>query len=122
MPSCLTTRRDFTPVVQAVRGTYFLVANASLGVNNVAELIAAAKKTPGINYGSPGNGTMHHLAMAQFSLMTGVALTHIPYKGIAQATPALLSGDVSLMVVTLPSVAQFVKAGKLPCAAAGRCV
>ena len=111
--------RDFTTVTQAIRGTFFLVANSSLGVNSVRELIALAKTRPGINYGSPGSGQTHHLAMAQFALMAGVNLTHVPYKGVAQATPALLSGDVSIMFVTLPSVLSHVKAGKLRILAAG---
>ncbi len=111
--------RDFTPVTQALRGTFFLAANSSLGVNSVQELIALAKARPGLNYGSPGSGQTHHLAMAQFAIMAGVNLTHIPYKGVAQATPALLSGDVSVMFVTLPSVLPHVKAGKLRLLAAG---
>lgn len=111
--------RDFTPVTQAIRGTYFLVANSALGVNSVQELIALAKARPGINYGSPGSGQTHHLAMAQLAIMAGVELTHVPYKGVAQATPALLSGDVSVMFVTLPSVVSHVKAGKLRILAAG---
>ncbi|MSQ73120.1 MAG: tripartite tricarboxylate transporter substrate binding protein [Betaproteobacteria bacterium] len=111
--------RDFTPVIQALRGTLFLVANSSLGVDSVQQLIALAKARPGINYGSPGNGLVHHLAMAQFALMAGVKLTHVPYKGIAQATPALLSGEVSVMFVTLPSVLQHAKSGRLRILAAG---
>lgn len=112
-------RRDFSPVTQAIRGTYILVANASLGVTTVQELIAAAKAKPGLNYGSPGSGQTHHLAMAQFALMADLKLTHIPYKGVAQATPALIAGDVSIMFVTLPSISSFVKAGKVRILAAG---
>jgi tripartite-type tricarboxylate transporter receptor subunit TctC len=106
--------RDFAPVTDALRGTFFLVANSSLGVNTVRELVALAKARPGvINFGSPGIGSTHHLAMAQLAVMSGMELTHVPYVGIAQATPALLSGDVSLMIVTLPSVLTSAKAGKL---------
>ena len=112
-------KRDFTPVTQAIRGAYFLVANSALGVNSVKELIALAKARPGINYGSPGSGQTHHLAMVQFAGMAGVELTHIPYKGVAQATPALLAGDVSVMFVTLPSVASHVKTGQLRILATG---
>lgn len=112
-------RRDISPVTQAIRGTYILVANASLGVSSVQELIAVAKAKPGLNYGSPGSGQTHHLAMAQFALMADLNLTHIPYKGVAQATPALLSGDVSIMFVTLPSISSFVKDGKVRILAAG---
>lgn len=113
-------RRDFAPVTQALGGAYFLVVNSSLGVNSIQELIALAKKRPGfINYGSPGAGQVHHLAMAQFIRMAGVNITHIPYKGIAQATPALLAGDVSVMFAALTSIAPHVKAGKLRILAVG---
>ncbi len=105
--------RDFAPVTLAVRGPFFLVANPSLGVHSVQELIALAKTRPGINYGSPGNGQQHHLTMEQFALMAGVSFTHVPYKGVLQATPALVAGDVSLMFLTLPSMAALAKAGKL---------
>jgi tripartite-type tricarboxylate transporter receptor subunit TctC len=105
--------RDFAPITQAVSGPYFVVANSALGVSSVQELISLAKQRPGINYGSPGNGQVPHLAMAQFALMAGVDLTHVPYKGVAQSTPALLAGDISVMIVTLPSVASHVKTGKL---------
>jgi tripartite-type tricarboxylate transporter receptor subunit TctC len=105
--------RDFTPVTEALVGPYFLVANASLGVHSVRELIALARTRPGLAYGSPGNGQVAHLAMEQLKLSAKVDFTHVPYKGVAQATPALLAGDVGIMFVTLPSVASAVKAGKL---------
>jgi len=111
--------RDFTPVTQAVRGYMFLVANPALGVNSVQELIALANARPGIMYGSFGNATLHHLGMEQLKLMAKVDLTHVPYKGAAQATPALLSGDVSVMFASLTSVAPLAKAGKLRILAVG---
>lgn len=111
--------RDFAPVTQAVRGHMFLVANPALGVNSVQELIALANARPGIMYGSPGNATIHHLGMEQLKLMAKVDLTHVPYKGVAQATPGLLSGDVSVMFVALTSVAPLAKAGKLRILAVG---
>ena len=111
--------RDFTPVTQAVRGHMFLVANPALGVNSVQELIALANARPGIMYGSFGNATLHHLGMEQLKLMAKVDLTHVPYKGAAQATPALLSGDVSVMFASLTSVAPLAKAGKLRILAVG---
>jgi len=111
--------RDFTPVTQAVRGYMFLVANPALGANSVQELIALANARPGIMYGSFGNATLHHLGMEQLKLMAKVDLTHVPYKGAAQATPALLSGDVSVMFASLTSVAPLAKAGKLRILAVG---
>ena len=111
--------RDFAPVTQAIRGAMFLVVNASLGVNTVQEFVALAKKRGDINFGSPGNATLHHLGMAQLELLAGLKMTHIPYKGVAQATPALITGDVAVMFAALTSVAPHAKAGKLKILAVG---
>jgi tripartite-type tricarboxylate transporter receptor subunit TctC len=105
--------RDFAPVTLAVTGPLVLVVNPSLGVHTVSELVALAKTHPGMNYGSPGNASVHQLAMEQFALMAGVKFVHIPYKGVAQAVPALLAGDTKLMFVSPTSVASNAKAGKL---------
>jgi tripartite-type tricarboxylate transporter receptor subunit TctC len=72
-----------------------------------------------MNYGSPGNATLHHLGMEQLALTAGVKLTHIPYKGVVQAVPALLTGDIACMFTSLGSVAAHVKAGKLAILAVG---
>ncbi len=111
--------RDFAPVTQAIRGAMFLVVNASLGVNTVQEFVALAKKRGDTNFGSPGNATLHHLGMAQLELLAGLKMTHIPYKGVAQATPALITGDVAVMFAALTSVAPHAKAGKLKILAVG---
>jgi tripartite-type tricarboxylate transporter receptor subunit TctC len=106
--------RDFAPVIQALRGYMSLVANGRFGAKSVGELIAQARQRPGaINYGSPGNGTMHHLGMEQFKRSAKVDLVHVPYKGVTQATPALLTGDISVMFVTLASVASHIRSGEL---------
>jgi tripartite-type tricarboxylate transporter receptor subunit TctC len=112
--------RDFTPVCEASRGQYFLVASPALGVNSVQELVALARSQPGrINYASPGNATVHHLVMEHFKLLAGIDMTHVPYKGVIQATPALLTNEASVMFNTLPSIMTHVKAGKLKLLAAG---
>lgn len=106
--------RDFAPVTQAIRGHLFLVVNSALGVKSVHELVALAKARPGaIFYGSPGNGSLHHLGMEQFKLSAKIDLKHVPYKGVTQATPALMGGEISVMFTTLPSVLAGVKAGRL---------
>jgi tripartite-type tricarboxylate transporter receptor subunit TctC len=106
--------RDFAPVTQAVRGPFFLIANAALGVGSVQELIALAKKRPGqINYASPGNATVHHITMEQLKLLAKIDLVHVPYKGVIQVTPAMLTNEVSVMFNTLPSMIEHVKSGKL---------
>jgi tripartite-type tricarboxylate transporter receptor subunit TctC len=112
--------RYFTAVTEALRGSMFMVANSALGANSVQDLIALAKARPGaINYGSPGNGTTHHLSMEQFKLITKTNLVHVPYKGLAQASPALLSGEISVMFAALPALKPFVDSGQLRVLAVG---
>lgn len=112
--------RDFVAVTQAIQGPMYLVANANAQVNSVHELIALAKANPvKTMYGSPGNATLHHLGMERLALMSGIKMTHIPYKGVAQATPGLLSGDVPFMWASLTSVASYAKAGRLRILAVG---
>ena len=111
--------KDFTPITQAISGPMYLVAHGGLGVKSVQELIALAKARPGMNYGSPGNATLHHLGMEQLAVKAGIKLTHIPYKGVVQAVPALLTGDIACMFTSLGSVSAHVKAGKLALLAVG---
>jgi tripartite-type tricarboxylate transporter receptor subunit TctC len=112
--------RDFAPVTEASRGQYFLIASPASGVSSVQELVALARARPGtINYASPGNATVHHLVMEQFKLLAKIDMTHVPYKGVIQATPALLANEASVMFNTLPSIISHVKAGKLRILAAG---
>ncbi|MEY2771278.1 MAG: hypothetical protein RIQ38_1697, partial [Pseudomonadota bacterium] len=86
----------------------------SLPVNNLRELIEYAKKNPGkLNYASAGVGTGPHLAGETFKHMTGVNMTHVPYKGAAPAVMALLAGEVQVAFVNIPPQTQHVKAGKI---------
>jgi tripartite-type tricarboxylate transporter receptor subunit TctC len=105
--------RDFAPVTQALRGYMSLIANTGSAAS-VKDLIAQATARPGaINYGSPGNGTMHHLGMEQFKRAAKVHLVHVPYKGVTQATPALVTGDISVMFATMASVVSYTRTGQL---------
>ncbi|MBI4293104.1 MAG: tripartite tricarboxylate transporter substrate binding protein [Betaproteobacteria bacterium] len=106
-------RKDFVPVIQAISTPLFLAVNSSLPVHNVNELIALARSKPeGLSYGSSGNGSVHHLGMAQITAVSGAKLTHVPYKGVAQSVPAVLSGDVAAAFFGLPSILPHVKSGK----------
>lgn len=112
--------KDFRAVAGGVHGPLLLVANASLPADTVEQLIALAKERPGkINYGSPGNGSVHQLAMARLSLEANIQTVHIPYRSNAQAIPALLANDVQVMFVSPPSVREHVKTGKLKVLAVG---
>lgn len=105
---------DFAAITQAVRGPLFLVVNSTLGVGSVQELMALARAKPGvINYGSPGNASLHQLCMESLKLMANVNLTHIPYKGAIQAIPALLTNEISAMFIAQDAVASHLKTGKL---------
>jgi tripartite-type tricarboxylate transporter receptor subunit TctC len=106
-------RKDFVPVIEAIGSPLFLAVNSSVPVHNVKELLALAQSKPGgLSYGSSGNGSVHHLGMAQIKAISGANLTHVPYKGVAQSVPALLSGDVAAAFFGLPSILPHVKSGK----------
>lgn len=112
--------RDFTPVTLATSAPYFLAISSGLPVHSVTELIAYARSHPGLPYGSSGNGSAHHLGMELFKLLTGVNMTHVPYKGVAQSVPAVISGDVAVILSALPGIAPHVKTGKVRVLAVAR--
>jgi tripartite-type tricarboxylate transporter receptor subunit TctC len=106
--------KDLVPVSLTSWGQLLLVASPQTGYKSAADLITAAKQRPGaINYASPGVGTPHHLAMELFKSKAGVFLTHIPYRGTAQALTDLLGGQVGVMFLPIHVVLPHVKAGKL---------
>ena len=106
--------KDFTPLVWAGSTQNALVVRNDLGINNVRELIAYARQNPGkLNFGSTGSGSSNHLSMELFMSMTGVKLTHVPYKGSAPAVLAMLSGEIDVLFDNVPNVVQQIKAGKL---------
>lgn len=112
--------KDFAPVSLAAWGTLMLVANPATGIKTVQDLVARAKAKPDtINYGSPGIGTPHHMAMELFKTKAQLSMLHVPYRGTAGYTQDMLSGE--LMVGFLPvHIAQgFVTAGKLTALAVG---
>jgi len=112
--------KDFAPVSMTAWGTLMLVTNPKSGIKSVQDLIHMAQSKPGaVNFGSPGVGTPHHMAMELLKLETKLDLLHVPYKGSAGYTNDLLSGE--LMVGFLPvHVAQgFVNSGKLLALAVG---
>lgn len=105
---------ELTPVAMLGAGAFVLVVHPSVNVRNVQELIALAKSKPnGLTYGSGGNGSSGHLCTEMFSHLTGIQMTHIPYKGDGQAVNDLLAGQIQVMF-TAPNVAMAnVKAGRL---------
>src|SRR5450631_4530782 len=106
--------KDFVPVAQVASAPVLLVANPKLPVNSIKDLIALAKQKPGaLNYGSAGSGSPGHLSGELFKSMTGVELTHIPYKGSAPAVANLIGGEIQLMFDPIQSPLPHVKSGTL---------
>jgi tripartite-type tricarboxylate transporter receptor subunit TctC len=107
-------QKDLTPIVMLCQVTPVMNVPASLPVHSVQELIALAKAKPGeLNYGSFGNGSYSNVAMEDFKQRTGTQITHIPYKGSTPAIAALLRGEVSVLIVNMGNVAEYVKAGSV---------
>ena len=106
--------KDFAPIILVAGVPNVLEVNPTLPINSVQELIAYAKANPGkLNFASSGNGTSIHLSGELFKVMTGVQMTHVPYKGSAPAIQDLLSGQVQLMFDNLPPSLPQIKAGRL---------
>ena len=112
--------KDFTPIAPLAVGRLALVTNPSLAAKTAADFISYAKANPGkLFYGSPGNGTPHHLAMEVFKSATGINVVHVPYKGTAGAVQDLLGGQINVMFLPVHVALPLVEAGKLNMLAAG---
>lgn len=106
--------KDFEPVSLVAFVELILAAHPSLGVSNMQELVALARKEPGkINYASTGPGSTHHLSIELLKSMGHFDVTHVPYKGSAQALPDLIAGNVQLMQLGVPQTLPYLKDGKL---------
>ena len=105
---------DLTPISITSRGQLLLVAGSATKIDSLQGLIARARAKPGaLNYGSPGAGTPHHLAMELLKNRAKVSLTHIGYRGTAPALTDLLGGQIDVMFLPIHVALQHVKAGKL---------
>ncbi len=112
--------KDLVPVSLTSWGQLILVTHPATGFKTAGELVAAAKARPGrLNYASPGVGTPHHMSMELFKQTAGVFLTHIPYRGTAQAVTDVLGGQVDAMFLPIHVALQHVKTGKLVALAIG---
>jgi tripartite-type tricarboxylate transporter receptor subunit TctC len=106
--------KDFIPIALVARIPFVLVVNPSLPVRTVTDLVTYAKENPGkLSFGSGGPGSPHHLYAELLKSMTGIEMTHIPYKGSAPALTDLIAGHVPLMFSdTVPSLPQ-IREGKV---------
>jgi len=108
------TLRDFAPITLGASLPNILVVHPALPAKSVRELIALAKARPGmLNYSSAGSGTSPHLSMELFRIMSGITLTHIPYKGTGPATVDLVAGQVQLSMPNVLTALPQIKGGKL---------
>ena len=106
--------RDITPVAGITRVPNVMEVNPNFPANTVAEFIAYGKANPGrINMASSGNGTSVHLSGELFMAMTGVKMTHVPYRGAGPALTDLIAGTVDVMFDNMPSSIEFIKSDKL---------
>jgi tripartite-type tricarboxylate transporter receptor subunit TctC len=105
--------KDLAPVSWISSTPLVLVVHPSVPVKSVKELVALAKKSGGLNAGSNGAGTTSHLSVEMLRQMTGVKVTHVPYKGGGPSMVALVSGETDLLFGTGPVAAPQIKAGKV---------
>jgi tripartite-type tricarboxylate transporter receptor subunit TctC len=102
--------RDFAPVSQISAAPYVLTVHPNLPPKTLGEFIAYAKSRPGeLNYASSGYGTLQQLALELLSLRVDIKLTHVPYKGVGQAFPDLLSGRTQLTMSSVASMANLIR-------------
>jgi tripartite-type tricarboxylate transporter receptor subunit TctC len=107
-------QKDFEPISLVATVEWGVVVPADSAIRTAADLIAAAKKSPGqLNYGSGGNGSPQHIAMALFASQAGVQLTHVPYKGATQAAVGVAGHEVQVAFQGIATVSSLIKAGKL---------
>ena len=119
-PTPFDAIKDFAAVATVVSTEYVLVLHPSLPANNLQEFIALARTKPGqLNYASSGSGGVQHLAGELFSMLAGVKLQHIPYKGGAQVVTDLMGGQVQLAFTNPANVISYLKSGRLKAIAIG---
>ena len=114
------TLRDLAPVAMCCEISQLVVVNPSLGARSLNELIALARSKPNaLSYGSMGNGSTGHLNMEALKHMAGISALHVPYKGAAPALTDLISGRISMMIVSYGVTQSYIQAGTLKVLAVG---
>ncbi|WP_144632083.1 Bug family tripartite tricarboxylate transporter substrate binding protein [Bordetella genomosp. 13] len=106
--------KDFQPVSLIATGPAVLVVNSASPYRTVADIVQAAKAQPGVlNFGSGGIGTFAHLTGQMFNQVAGIRITHVPYKGGAQALNDVLANQLDMIAVDPPSALPQIRAGRL---------
>ncbi len=105
--------RDFVPVIQLSRQPVVLAVHPKLGVGSLAELVALAKRRPGLSYATSGVGSQQHMTAEWFAQIAGIRLEHVPYRGGAQAINDLVAGHVMIGSLGSTPLIPHYKAGTL---------
>lgn len=106
--------RDLVPVAPLEENDLVLVVNPSVPANNLAALLALAKAKPAtLNFGSSGPGSNYHMAAELLKNLTGIEIVHVPYKGSTGMRVDILSGQIQMLFDSIPTMAPYVKAGKV---------
>ena len=105
--------RDFAAVAPVNSSPLLMLAHPSVSVKTVKQLIALAKRQPGLTAGHSGVGTVTHMAIEKFGLRASVKLTPVAYKGGAVPVIALLGGEIATVITTIPAGLPYVRSGRL---------
>jgi tripartite-type tricarboxylate transporter receptor subunit TctC len=105
---------DFRPITKLTANPYIIVTTPSLPVSSVKDLIALARSKPGrVTYASSGTGGIFHLGSELLCVLAGVQMTHVPFKGVADGYPAVISGQVNWIFGSPISALPLIRAGRL---------
>ncbi|QWD73886.1 tripartite tricarboxylate transporter substrate binding protein [Polynucleobacter sp. TSB-Sco08W16] len=114
------TEKDLVPIAQTLSISYLLVTSPNFPANNLNELVDYVRKNPKkFNYGSYGNGSGPHLAMAMLQRASGIEVTHVQYRGSGQMLTALMANDIQMSFDTTTATLELIKARKLKAIAIG---
>ena len=107
--------KDFTPIALVAGVPFALIVNPQLPARTFAEFIAYAKRTPGLAYGSAGNGSPQHLGAEMLKTAAGIDIRHVPYRGSVPAMLDVIAGHIPFMMVDLQPALQQIREGKVRC-------
>ena len=106
--------RDFAPISTIAELNNVIVVHPSIPARNIRELVDYSRSNPGkLSFGSSGTGSSQHLGGEMLKVMAGIDMQHVPYKGLAQAVPDILSGQISLIFSSIPDALPHIRSGKL---------
>jgi tripartite-type tricarboxylate transporter receptor subunit TctC len=106
--------KDFAPIAELGTSPNVILANPTLGINSIADLIARAKANPNeLNFASPGVGTTPHLSGELFKIVGGIQMTHVPFSGAGPAIQAILGGITQIAFAALPPAHPYIESGAL---------